>query len=165
MCVFIFSVASTGNILGAFLKFVTWLTFLVPDLVLYLCVMVLSTLISLFGVYSTSGITWGRASGVSAFIIPIFIFGYLPFYCCNCWIFTWLKCFIFFSGCTYWSSYGYVSTIGTLKGFCICEWLIWLGWIFIWVSSWITCRIFLVYPLDWHPRRYCWGGCFSKYIR
>ena len=49
MCVFIFSVASTRNILGAFLKVVTLLTLLVIDLVIYLCVLVISTLISLFG--------------------------------------------------------------------------------------------------------------------
>ena len=51
MCVFIFSVASTRNILGAFLKVVTLLTLLVIDLVIYLCVLVISTLISLFGFF------------------------------------------------------------------------------------------------------------------
>ena len=51
MCVFIFYVASTGNILGALLKVVTWLNLLVLDLVLYLCVLVISTLISIFGVF------------------------------------------------------------------------------------------------------------------
>ena len=50
MCVFIFSVASTGNILGAFLKFVTWLTLLVLDMILYLFVLVLSNTMSLFSV-------------------------------------------------------------------------------------------------------------------
>ena len=48
MCVFICSVASTENILGTLLKVVTWLTILVIGLILYLYVMVLSTLISLF---------------------------------------------------------------------------------------------------------------------
>ena len=80
MCIFIFSVASTGNILGAFLKMVTWLTLLVLDLVLYLCVLVLSNLISLFGVFSTSEITRVCASGVPAFIFPILISGKISFF-------------------------------------------------------------------------------------
>ena len=77
---FIFPVASILNILGAFLKVLTWLTLLVLDLVLYLCVIVLSTMISLFGVFSTYGITWGFTSGAFSFIISIFIFGYFPFF-------------------------------------------------------------------------------------
>ena len=65
MCVFILYAASIGNILGAFLKVVTWLTILVLDLVLYFCVMDLSTLMNLFGVFSTSGVTWVWSSGGS----------------------------------------------------------------------------------------------------
>ena len=81
---FIFSITPTGNILGEFLKVVTQLTLLVLDMILYLCVLVLFTLISIFGVSSTSGITWGRAYGISVFILPNFIFGNLPFSWCNC---------------------------------------------------------------------------------
>ena len=72
--------ASILNMLGAFLNVVTWLTLLVIDLVLYLCVPVLYTIMSLFGVSSTSGITWFCGSGVSAFIFPILIFGKKSFF-------------------------------------------------------------------------------------
>ena len=44
MCFFIFPDASTLNMLSVFLNIVTWLTLLVIDLVLYLGVPVLSTL-------------------------------------------------------------------------------------------------------------------------
>ena len=47
MC-FIVYAASILNILGAFLNAVTWLTLLVLDLLLYLCVPVLFNLISIF---------------------------------------------------------------------------------------------------------------------
>ena len=77
---FNFSAASTGNILGAFLKLVTWLTLLVTDIVLYFYVLFHSTLMSLFGVFSTYGITWGFTSSVSAFISTIFIFGKFTFF-------------------------------------------------------------------------------------
>ena len=80
MCVIIFSVASTWNILGEFSKVITWLILLVLDLVLYLFVMVISTLVSIFGVLSTSGITWGFTYGVFTFIFPIFIFGKISFF-------------------------------------------------------------------------------------
>ena len=55
--VVIISSASTLNMLGAVLNVFTWLTFLVLDLVLYLCVMVIYTLMSLFDGLYTSGIT------------------------------------------------------------------------------------------------------------
>ena len=83
VCVCVF-VAPTGNILGEFLKVVTWLTLLVLDLVLYLYVLVLSTLMSLYGVFSTYWITRGCASGVSAFIVPILVYDDFPFSWCNC---------------------------------------------------------------------------------
>ena len=50
-CSFIFSVASTGKVLGEFLKAVTWLNLLVLDLVSYLCVLVISTMRLIFGVF------------------------------------------------------------------------------------------------------------------
>ena len=68
ICVAIFSAAYILNILGAVLNVVTWLTLLVLDLVLYLCGPFLSIIMSLFCGFSTSGITWGCASGVSAFL-------------------------------------------------------------------------------------------------
>ena len=78
--VFILSVASTGNMLGAFLKAVTRLTILVLYLELYFYAIVISTMVSLFGVFSTSGIIWGCTSGVSALIFLIFIFGKSSFF-------------------------------------------------------------------------------------
>ena len=53
---------------------VTWLTLLVVDMVLYLCDLVISSMMSIFGVFSTSGIMWGCASDISAFIFPNFSF-------------------------------------------------------------------------------------------
>ena len=79
MSVFIFFAASILNMLGAFLKVVTWLNLLVIDLVFYLFVLILSTLMTLFVLFSTSGITWGCGSVVSAFIFPILIFGIFLF--------------------------------------------------------------------------------------
>ena len=57
MCVIIIYAAYVFNILDAFLKVVTWFTPLVLDMVLYLCVLVLFALMSLFGVIPTSEIT------------------------------------------------------------------------------------------------------------
>ena len=111
MCVFIFSVASTWNILGAFLKVGRWFTLLLLDLVLYLCVLVLYTMVSFFGVLSTFGITWFWASGVSAFIFSISFFGNFIFLGVTA-DFSWLD--FVFDGWTCWSSYGYASTIGNL---------------------------------------------------
>ena len=90
LCVF-FSAASILNMLCAFLNVVTWLTLLVLDLVLYLCVPVIYTLMHIFGIYSTSGITWGCGSDVPTFIFPILIFDNFPFSWCNCWIFLGWK--------------------------------------------------------------------------
>ena len=67
--VVIFSTASILNILGAVLNVVRWLTLLVLDLVLYLCGPLMSILMSFIFGFSTSGITWGCASGVSAFFL------------------------------------------------------------------------------------------------
>ena len=65
--------------MGEFLKVVIRLTLLVMDLVLYLCVMFISNVMYIFGVFSTTAITWGCDCGVSAFIFPIFFFGYFHF--------------------------------------------------------------------------------------
>ena len=70
ICVFYFSSTSIKNMLGPFLNVVTWLTLLVLDLILYLCVPVLFTLMSLFCGFYTSGIAWGCGFVVSAFIFP-----------------------------------------------------------------------------------------------
>ena len=66
------------------LNVVMWLTLLVLDLVLYFCVLILSTLVPVFGVFPTSGISWGCASGVASLIVTIFIFDIFPVSGCNC---------------------------------------------------------------------------------
>ena len=66
--------------LGAFLNVVTWLTLLVLDLVLYLCVSVLFTMMYLFCNFSTSGVVWGCGSNISAWVIPILLFGIFPIF-------------------------------------------------------------------------------------
>ena len=48
---FNFSVGFIRNCLGAFLNVVTWLTLLVLDMVLYLCVLSHSTLVPVFGFF------------------------------------------------------------------------------------------------------------------
>ena len=145
MCVFIFSVASTWNILGTFLKVVTWLTLLVLYLVLYLCVLIISTLMSPFSVLSTSGITWVYASDVYAFISPIFIFGNFPFSWCNYWIFARLEILIvFFAGWTCCISSGYAYKISTLRGSEVLNGFDW-DVFFIWVYSCFTCWSFSWY--------------------
>ena len=142
---FIFYVASTGNILGEILKVVTWLTLLVFDLVGYLCEMVLSTLISFFGVFLTSGIKWGCVYGVSAFMPQLSFLANFPLSWCNCLIFAWLKIFIFFYRCTCWSSYGCSPKIDTLG----CSSLVNCSFdcyeFLIWVYSWFTCWRFSWY--------------------
>ena len=59
VCVY-FSAASILNMLGGFLNVVTWLTLLVLDLVLYLCVPVLFTMLSLFEVFPLLGSHWSE---------------------------------------------------------------------------------------------------------
>ena len=96
---------------------VTWLTFLVPDMVLYLCVLGLYNMVTVFGIFSTSWNSWGCASGVSALIVPTLI---LLFSCfgCNCWYFSWLSFFIVSPPrfACYISS-GYASSIVTLGSY------------------------------------------------
>ena len=55
ICVYNVSVVSILNILGVFLNVVTWLTLLVLDLVLYLCVPVPAILMSLFPLQGSHG--------------------------------------------------------------------------------------------------------------
>ena len=57
--------------LGALLNLATWLTFLVIDLVLYLCVLSLSTMVPVFGIFPTTGISWTCATDVFSLIVPI----------------------------------------------------------------------------------------------
>ena len=54
----------------------TWLTLLVIDLFLYLCVLGLSTLVPVF--FFTSGISFECASGASSLIVPISIIDIFP---------------------------------------------------------------------------------------
>ena len=57
MC-FYFSTVSIVNMLGAFLNVFTWLNLLVIDLVVYLCVLVLATMMPFFSYFPSSGIKW-----------------------------------------------------------------------------------------------------------
>ena len=50
-----FSIGSIGKSLGGFLNVVTWLTLLIIDMVLYLCVLRLSTLVTVFGIFPLLG--------------------------------------------------------------------------------------------------------------
>ena len=68
-----FSVSSIGKCLGAFLNVVTWLTILVLNMVLYLCVLVIYNLVQVFYLF-TYVISWVWDSGVSALIVPILFF-------------------------------------------------------------------------------------------
>ena len=61
MCVCVFvSAASMLNMLGEFLNVITWLTLLVLYLVLYLCVPVIFTMVSLFEVSPLLGSYWAE---------------------------------------------------------------------------------------------------------
>ena len=98
----------------------------------------------IFGVLYTCRITRGCASGVSAFIFPIFIFCYFHLSWCNCWISLGWKCSSFFLGCTFCSSSGCSTTIGTLGGSALVNGFYWYA-SFIWVISWFTCWSFSWY--------------------
>ena len=67
--VFVFYAASILNMLGVFFNVVTWLTILVLELVLYLCVPVIFTLVSLFAVYPLLVSHWA-----AALLYPILFF-------------------------------------------------------------------------------------------
>ena len=158
MCVVIFSLAPIWKVLGVFLKVVTWLTFLVLDMVLYLCLLFFPTLMSPFGVFSTSGITWDFAPGVLVFILPISVFGKFPFSWCNYWIFAGLK----FNQGFWWMHLLKLFWVWIYDGhphrLCIGEW-IWLVCI-PHLDSFLVhlLEFLLVYPLDWHPWKVFWGG-------
>ena len=125
--------------LGAFLKVFTWLTLLVLDLVLYLCVIVLATLVLLLVFSPLLG-----SHGADNLMYPIFspqfpVLANFHFSWCNCWIFAWLIILIFFAGCTCWRSYGYESTIVTLRGSALVngfDWDAYLIWVISWFTSW-----------------------------
>ena len=118
ICVFIVSVASILNILGAVLNVVTWLTLLVLELVLYLCGPLMSILMSFIFGFSTSGITWGCASGVSAFFLQFsFLITFLFFFVSvKFLLLVGQKNDQVFSEFTGWIYYGYSSTIISLRG-------------------------------------------------
>ena len=73
MPIFVFNVSTVSilNIFGVFLNVVIWLTLLVLDLVLYLCVPVLAIPMSRFSSFSISGIKWGCGSCVSPLVFQI----------------------------------------------------------------------------------------------
>ena len=112
-----------------------------------------------FWCFSTSGITWGCAFGVSAFIDPIFILGHFLFSWCNCWKLSWLD---FFIGIWLVSSIGFPMGMDPLY--------VPLEFIYWWIVALIgmnfnlglllvhLLEFLLVYPTDWHPQRYCWVG-------
>ena len=130
LCVFLFFRFFHWKHFRRFLKLVTWLDLLVLDLVLYLFVMVISTLMSLFGVFSTSGITLGCASGVSTFIFPTFIIDHFPFSWRNYRIFSWLEFPLFFLRVCLLEFLWVLLHHRHPRRLCIGEWSLWLGWIF-----------------------------------
>ena len=103
--------------------------------------MFLSTLMSLFGVFSNSGVTCGCASGVSALFsqfpfltISLFLVELLNFFLVDFLIcFSWVHLLKFLWVCLHnrqpWR-------------FCSGEWLLWFIWILIRFYSWFTCWIF-----------------------
>ena len=68
--------------LVAFLNMFSWLTLSVIYMVFYLCVMGISTLMTVF--FFTSGISWSCDSGVSSLMVPILIIDIFPVSGCNC---------------------------------------------------------------------------------
>ena len=81
MCAFIFSDVSISNMLGAFLNFVTWLNLLMLDLVLYLCVLVISAIVQFLEFTPLLG-----SHGAAVLVCPFLFFQFLflanfPFFC------------------------------------------------------------------------------------
>ena len=149
---------------GAFLNVVTWLTLLVLDMLLYLCILFISNLVSVFGVCFTFGISWGCVSDVSSLIVPILIF-----WCLSCFWVKLLKFylvggFIFFGG----------SNAGVPLGmpYLLTPSEVLHGWLYAWPGVVFNLVFFLVHLLDFlwvclidcHLLRYFWGGCISKYL-
>ena len=155
----IFFVRSSGKSLGTLLNVVTWLTLLVLDMVLYLCVLRLYTLMPVFVTFSTYGISWSCTSGVPSLSMLILIFDISLFLGATAEFY--LVAFIF-SGFTCWSSSGYDILIGTLVGF---AWVIVCFTWYYFKFSFVHLLEFLwACLLDWHPWRICWGSCFYKYL-
>ena len=69
MFTFIFYAVSVLNMLGEFFNVVTWLTLLVLDLVLYLCVPVIYTIIPLFENFTLLGL-----HGAAVVVYPLLFF-------------------------------------------------------------------------------------------
>ena len=95
---FYFSVGSIGKNLGAFLNVVIWVTLLFLYLMLYLCVLVLSIIVTVLGVIPIPVISWGCAYVMSSLIVLIFVFDVFPVSWCNCWNFTWYYYLFIFMG-------------------------------------------------------------------
>ena len=87
---------------------------------------------------STSGITWGCASGVSVFSSSIFIFGNFSFLGVTVKFLLLIgRKMEFFAGFTGWISSIYAYTIGTIRGSALVDGVAW-DEIFIWDLSWFT---------------------------
>ena len=94
-----------------------------------------------FWCFSTSGITWGCAFGVSAFIDPIFILGHFLFSWCNCWKRSWLD---FFIGLWLVSSIGFPMGMDPL--YVPLEFIYW--WIVALIGMNFNLVLFLVHLLE-----------------
>ena len=161
MCVWVFSVLSTWNIFNAFLKVVTWLTLLVLDIVLFLCLLFLSTIVSNFEVFNLLVSHWAA--------LPLYPLSFSQFLFLANSIFLGVTAeFLlrskFLSG----------FLLGALVEVPLCMphdrqpqrfWIV--GWFWLWwiinLSSFLVnlLEFFLLCPPDWHPQRYCWwGGTF-----
>ena len=88
---------SIGKYLGAFLNVIIWLALLVFDLVVYLCALIIYTLVSVFGIFPTSRITWGCIFHVTSLIVSILILTvFLLLGACAKNLLGWIfKCFFF----------------------------------------------------------------------
>ena len=119
ICIFIVSSASILNILGEFFNVVTWLTLLVLDLVLYLWITVSfhSDVTSLWFFYFLDHM--GLWFWCIHFYFSILSFGNFPIFGVTVkflLLISWKNIVFFFAGFTGWSSYGYASKIGNLRG-------------------------------------------------
>ena len=162
---FYFSVSSVRNILGALLNVFTWMNLLVLDMVLYSCIIVLSTPVVVFGDFFTYGISCVCAFGIS-FWLCLFTFSafslFLVAFAKNLlgWVFNWLL---------FWVQLLEFLWMLLLENrprkFCMGDWTIELVWFVYLVFFLVHLLEFLwVCLLQCHLWRYLWVGCFYKYI-
>ena len=143
--------------LDTLLKVLTWLTLLVIDLVLYLCVLVLYTMVSIF-FFQLMG-SHGAALLVHSLLFLIILF----FLCVTAEFLLGWFLIVFW---VHLLEFPWIILHDRHpQKFCIGVWSIWLGWNFnLGLLLVHLLEFLLARPPDCHPRRYCWGGCFSKYL-